>query len=146
MFSSLTEAKDELQGGIEVVSMFHVLEHLEDPMGCLEEICDLLTDDGIIIIEIPNADDAMLSLYGCEEFADFTYWESHLYLYNNTTFTRLMEKAGLKIKFLNRYKDTHYRIPCTGCLRVSPEDISSGRCLVMRDWIVSMKMHFQDWE
>lgn len=41
-------------------------------------------------------------MYKCEKFAEFTYWESHLYLYNSTTFSMLMEKAGLKIRFLGQ--------------------------------------------
>lgn len=101
-YDSLDCAKDDLFGSIDVISLFHVLEHLGNPIYYLQELKTLLSDKGIMIIEVPNADDALLSLYECEAFADFTYWESHIYLYNNTTFTQLIEKSGLKIRFLGQ--------------------------------------------
>ena len=101
-YPSIEQALVNHKGMIDVVSLFHVLEHLEDPIEYLQKLSVLLVDDGVMIIEVPNADDALLSLYDCDMFADFTYWESHLYLYNNVTFTRLIDKAGLKIRFLGQ--------------------------------------------
>lgn len=101
-FHSLEQAGNELKGMMDVISLFHVLEHLEDPIEYLTGLADMLSDTGVMVIEVPNADDALLSLYECDKFADFTYWESHLYLYNNMTFTSLIEKAGLKIRFLGQ--------------------------------------------
>lgn len=80
----------------DVITLFHVLEHLPDPVAILDKLKSHLNDGGKIIIETPNADDALLSLYDSEEFADFTYWICHLYLYSNKTFSDLMEKCGLK--------------------------------------------------
>lgn len=101
-FESIEKALSEKKGEIDVISLFHVLEHLEDPTKYLEDLKALLSADGIIIIEVPNADDALLSLYGCNAFADFTYWESHLYLYNNKTLSSLIERTGLKVRFLGQ--------------------------------------------
>lgn len=86
----------------DVITMFHVLEHLPDPIMILEELKKHLTDDGKIIIEIPNADDALLSLYESTDFADFTYWVCHLYLYTNSTLTKLMNRCGLKISIIQQ--------------------------------------------
>ena len=82
--------------------MFHVLEHLKDPIEYLINLKSLLAENGVIVIEVPNANDALLSLYGCEKFSDFTYWESHLFLFDNTTLTTLVKRAGLKIRFLEQ--------------------------------------------
>lgn len=101
-YASLKQALKEQKGLIDVVSLYHVLEHLENPLEYLKDIREMLSDDGRIIIEVPNADDALLSLYESDKFADFTYWESHLYLYDNRTFSSLIKKAGLKIQFLNQ--------------------------------------------
>ena len=101
-YASVSQALKDLKGKMNVVSLFHVLEHLENPIDYLQELKSLLSEGGKIIIEVPNADDALLSLYESDEFANFTYWESHLYLYNNTTFSELMKQAGLKIQFLGQ--------------------------------------------
>lgn len=88
------------------ITMFHVLEHLKDPVETLKNLKENLYENGKIIIEVPNADDALLSLYKSAEFADFTYWSCHLYLYNEKTLKQIVEKAGYKvdsIKFIQRY-------------------------------------------
>ena len=89
-------------GEMDVVTMFHVLEHLPDPVGMLQEIMKHITPGGMLIVEVPNADDALLSLYHCEAFADFTYWKCHIYLYTMDTLRRLAKKAGLQVKFMRQ--------------------------------------------
>ncbi|MFD0666816.1 class I SAM-dependent methyltransferase [Ramlibacter sp. MAHUQ-53] len=42
-------------GGFELVSMFHVLEHLTDPLGTLRAIARLLAPQGRLFIEVPDA-------------------------------------------------------------------------------------------
>lgn len=101
-FPDIEHAVYGLPGKIDAVTLFHVLEHLPEPLDMLEKIKKLLSPEGIIIIEVPNAEDALLSLYQNEKFADFTYWEAHLFLYSNTTFRMLMDRAGLKVKFLGQ--------------------------------------------
>ena len=33
-------------------------------------------------MEIPNSDEALLSLYKNEDYSNFSYWICHVYLYN----------------------------------------------------------------
>jgi 2-polyprenyl-3-methyl-5-hydroxy-6-metoxy-1,4-benzoquinol methylase len=82
------------------IMMFHVLEHLKDPINKLKEVSDKLNDKGQIFIEVPNANDALLSLYKCKAFSEFTYWGCHLYLFTNDTLRDLVNKAGLKLNFI----------------------------------------------
>ena len=86
-------------GIFDVITMFHVLEHLEDPLPCLTELKSHLRQGGKLVIETPNSEDALLSLYGCEAFADFTYWHCHVYLYNTATLALLAKKAGWKVQY-----------------------------------------------
>lgn len=98
-FPSIDEAERELTGKVDVITMWHVLEHLQDPIASLHRLKKLLAPHGVIYIEVPNAEDALLSLYQNSSFADFTYWECHLFLYNNETLKKLIEQAGMKIVF-----------------------------------------------
>lgn len=82
----------------DVIFLFHVVEHLADPGTILCALADHLSDGGIIVIETPNADDALLSIYHCDKFADFTYWSPHICLYNEQTLRQMLEKAGFEVK------------------------------------------------
>lgn len=83
-----------LEGPFDVVTMFHVLEHLRDPRATLRELAAKLAPNGEIIIEVPNAHDALLKLYEIEAFKAFTYWSCHLFLYTAATLRRLFDDLG----------------------------------------------------
>lgn len=86
----------------DVITLFHVLEHLPDPKGMLMDLASLLKMGGEIIIEVPHADDALLSLYECEPFSHFTYWSCHLFLFTVKTLELLAEQAGLKVNYIKQ--------------------------------------------
>jgi len=90
-----------LCGGYDIITMFHVLEHIPDPKVILGELSKMLADDGQIIVEVPNADNALLTLYNNEPFSNFTYQSCHLYLFNAYNLTILAKNAGLKINYIN---------------------------------------------
>jgi len=82
------------------VTAFHVIEHLPDPRKVIQDLSMLLSENGEMIIEVPNSDDALVSLYKSESFEDFTYWSNHLYLFNKCTITQLAQQAGLNVKWV----------------------------------------------
>ncbi|MDF2472552.1 MAG: methyltransferase [Anaerocolumna sp.] len=88
----------------DVITLFHVLEHLENPILYLKEFRYYLNDkkDSQIIIEVPNANEALLSIYNSKPFADYTYWSPHLFLYNHHNIEILAEKADLKINWIEQ--------------------------------------------
>jgi len=85
-----------------VITLFQVLEHISDPISKLIQIKSLLSKNGQIIIEVPNADDALLTLYGNEPFSHFTYWSCHLFLFTAMTLGMIAKKAGLKINYIRQ--------------------------------------------
>lgn len=93
---------EKIEGTYDVITLFHVLEHLVNPQEILNQLKEYLNPNGIIIIEVPNADDALLTLYKSKEFADFTYWSCHVYLYNSYTLKKLLEQAGYKVKLVKQ--------------------------------------------
>ena len=84
----------------QIITAFHVIEHLKNPKKILKNLADLLDENGEIIIEVPNSDDALLTLYESKDFQNFTYWSQHLFLFNSKTLTELFKQAGLKINWL----------------------------------------------
>ncbi len=91
---------DKIEEKFDYITAFHVIEHLSEPEVILKKMKNLLKDGGKIIIEIPNAEDALLSIYESEAFSKFTYWSCHLYLYNQHTIKLLAKKASLKVEFV----------------------------------------------
>ncbi|KKM01609.1 hypothetical protein LCGC14_1792720 [marine sediment metagenome] len=93
MYDNIEEIPDNY---FDYITLFHVLEHLKDPKEVLKKLKPKLKKSGTIIVEVPNADDALLTLYDCEAFQNFTYWSCHLYLFNQYNLMRLIEQSGLK--------------------------------------------------
>ncbi len=98
----LWHSLEEVNGYFDLISLFHVLEHLPDPVASLGRLADHLKDDGCLIAEVPNADDALLDIYGCEAFANFTYWSCHLFLFNPFTLEKAAKKAGLQVRYIKQ--------------------------------------------
>lgn len=90
----------------DVITAFHVLEHLSEPKIILEQMKKYLNENGKIIIEVPNANDALLSIYQSKAFSNFTYWSCHLYLYTQHTLSMLAKQAGFRIDFI-KYIQRH---------------------------------------
>lgn len=88
----------EVEGRFDVITAWHVIEHLPDPIKTLKELKEKLT--GYLYIEVPNADDALLTLYQNKAFSEFTYWSCHLHLFNSNTLRSLLQKANLEIDYI----------------------------------------------
>ena len=92
----------ERGGDYDTITMFHVLEHIPDPKLILGELSEMLADNGQIIVEVPNADDALLALYKSEPFSCFTYWSCHLFLYTAKTLQMLFDQMDLKVNYIKQ--------------------------------------------
>lgn len=101
VFQNLSEVHKNL-GEFDIITMFHVLEHIPDPKSILSELSKTLANDGQIIIEVPNADDALLTLYHNEHFSHFTYWSCHLFLYTVKTLQMLFDQVNLKVNYIKQ--------------------------------------------
>lgn len=85
----------------DLITAFHVVEHLEDPADILRQLATKLRGGGRIIIEIPSSADALLTLYKNVPFSEFTYWSCHLFLFNSSNLQLLAKKAGLKLNYVD---------------------------------------------
>lgn len=87
---------EEVDGKYDVVCMFMVIEHLNEPDIILENLYGVLKLGGTLICETPNSNDALISKYGCAAFEDFTYWSEHVMLFDSGTLEILMLRNGFK--------------------------------------------------
>lgn len=76
--------------------MFHVLEHLEEPIHHLESIKSKLAFGGNVIIEVPHARDFLIKNLNIPEFINFTLWSQHLILHTRESLQKFLVAAGYK--------------------------------------------------
>jgi SAM-dependent methyltransferase len=92
----------QTSGNFDFITMFHVLEHLPNPVEFLQAISSKLDNKGQLIVEVPNANDALLSLYDCDAFSRFTYWSCHLFLFTEHTLSEIGKSAGLRLNYIKQ--------------------------------------------
>lgn len=91
----VVESVQEIEdASLDVITMFHVLEHLTQPIGMLCQLRRCLKPGGMVLVEVPHARDALFTLYDCEPFKQFTFWSEHLVLHTRTSLSRVIEAAG----------------------------------------------------
>ena len=118
---SVDDIEDE---SVDVVSIFHVVEHITNPIPFLKKVLSKIKQNGQLIIEVPNSNDALVSIYNCKAFSEFTYWSSHIFIYNSFTLEKLLIKCGVNrdaftIKQVQRY-------PISNHLRWLAEGLPGG--------------------
>jgi len=79
-------------GKFDLVTLFHVLEHMRDPINFLKSIRKLLNPDGILLCEVPNVRE--LALDECQEYNDFYWIPAHLNYFSEKTLSVCFSKAG----------------------------------------------------
>tara|TARA_B100000029_G_scaffold343826_1_gene336250 strand:- start:7691 stop:8617 length:927 start_codon:yes stop_codon:yes gene_type:complete len=80
----------------DVIFLFQVFEHIPDPIFLLNEIKKHLKTDGIIHLEVPNLNDALISLYDIKEFSEFYFRLPHVYYYDKNSLMKLMNMLGFE--------------------------------------------------
>jgi SAM-dependent methyltransferase len=96
VFKSSKEALKSRQK-FDIITLFHVIEHFYNPIDELRDIYELLNPGGVLVIETPNANDALLTTYANSSFQEFTYWSHHPMVHSDISLKFLMEKIGLEI-------------------------------------------------
>ena len=89
------------QGPFDVILMFHVLEHLPDPVDTLAKLAERLSPDGLIYVEVPNLNDALITLYDIEACRRFLFFRDHLQYFSRTSLTCAIRRADLRLVTLN---------------------------------------------
>lgn len=78
----------------DLITIWHVLEHTENPFAVLTKLHSLLKPQGTLVVEVPNIEAICQS-------PKSTFHEAHIIYFNIDTLTRLAEKAGFsKISYV----------------------------------------------
>jgi SAM-dependent methyltransferase len=76
-------------GGFNVITMYHALEHVEDPCAILSRLRTWLADDGRLLVEVPNIEARCIAPSHRFHFA-------HFYNFNRATLEGVGRKAGFE--------------------------------------------------
>jgi len=86
----------------DVVTMWHVLEHVKDPKRYLKEIHRILKPDGLLVMAVPNVNDLVMQIaYRIIKRRKIKLFskgekEVHLYHFSSETVQAYLDKSGFK--------------------------------------------------
>jgi hypothetical protein len=84
----------------DLVAMFHVFEHIEQPVEFLATVKQILAPEGHLLIEIPSLTDPLLSLYESQAYQKFYFQCQHPYVYSPPSLERVLAVNGFTVKRL----------------------------------------------
>lgn len=85
----------------DIIFLYYVLEHIKDPNGFLKHVKHFLkSSKSRIVIEVPNVDEALVSLYHSPAYNEFVWQRAHCSYFSALTMEKLFKRSGLKAKFI----------------------------------------------
>jgi len=91
---SLDECPHE-DNTFDLITMWDVVEHVEDPVPFLAKAVELLADDGYLILETQNVESRFARMLGTK-WQHYKHLE-HLYHFSPKTIEKLLDRVGLEI-------------------------------------------------
>ncbi len=82
----------EPEEGFDIVLCNHTLEHVDDPVGFLNSLKNVLSDDGVLYVEVPN----VMKPTGGFTLDAFLYNE-HLQTFSEDNLSKLFNSSGLGV-------------------------------------------------
>jgi SAM-dependent methyltransferase len=116
-------------GRFDVVSAFHVLEHVPDPVALLRRMLDWLAPGGLLIVEVPNVGGLGAALFG-------RAWSGlelprHLSHFTPASLEQAVERAGGRVVWRRQQaKPRHY----LWSLRIWLRDRGAERLARLTEW------------
>lgn len=102
VFNSNDEARQQAAGQMDVISMFQVLEHVDDAIGMLSNLKPLLNDGGQLVISVPDGqtNDMQEQLTGCLDMPP-----NHVHRFTTKSLNLALERAGLNVAATGKEPD-----------------------------------------
>lgn len=84
----------ELTGQYDVVTLIDVIEHVSNPVNLLSDICNAISDNGIVVVVTPDVGSLMARILG------WKWWHfriAHIGYFNKKTLGMALDKAGFQL-------------------------------------------------
>jgi 2-polyprenyl-3-methyl-5-hydroxy-6-metoxy-1,4-benzoquinol methylase len=92
-YSSVEEVPDN---DFEMVTLFHVFEHVTEPITMLKDIWRKMKTGAKLIVEVPHSRDFLISFANLESFKKFTFLSEHLILHTRESLRSFFSEAGFE--------------------------------------------------
>lgn len=109
---NLCEEKRErlIEMGVDIITLFQVIEHLPDPYEQVRELSRFLNKGGLLYIECPNEDSIYIKLksmllrtFGDKRLYNTMKMTEHLYGFNKISITAMLTRLGYKTLEVSDY-------------------------------------------
>lgn len=123
---------------VHVVTLFHIIEHLLDPVKCIEKAREILMPGGLLVVETPNVDSWPARLFGKR-------WVTldaprHVNLFSANTLKRCVRQAGFDTLKLDTFSPSvmeyteslRYLISDLGIRSYNRKPGVEGNCSIIR--------------
>lgn len=77
------------------ICLFSLLEHIHNPQPFLSRLKDHLVPAGVMILEVPSANEPLISLYNNSAFKSFYFQAMHPYVYSEKAIRMLIARCGM---------------------------------------------------
>ena len=123
----------DVDGKFDVITMFHVMEHIPDPIKTFKKLYDLLNEDGLLFIEVPNIESFSQS-------PGNTFFKAHIHYFSATTLIACASQYfvsvdldnsdnNIRILFNRRPSIIEFELP-------KKNDIESSKSLItQKSWV-----------
>ncbi len=107
-------------GTQDLVTMYHVLEHLPDPCAALTICAKWLKENGLLVLELPNIE-------SIAQGPGHRYQKGHLHYFNRITLEAVASRSGLRTEHVEEFANgENLRAYFRKDSRVQPLPLQSG--------------------
>ena len=114
----------------DLICMFHVLEHFDDPKSFLHQVKEHLKPGGRLVIEVPNFNDTLLQVFGLKKYQEIYFTVHHELYFSQKSLSKLLEDCGFQCTFspFNEYGIANHLNWVQNDRPVPGSSRQSGRC------------------